>query len=122
MKGDQWTPLGKMRTPMELQESVGGERNTRGHAGDGWVKRKDINAFYRQLSANEALVFNQLYASVTSEVRTHYLPSVQPGPDWRLVMKDGRTLEIVGIENIEERNIEWRFLCSEKVAVRDGDK
>lgn len=121
MKGDNWTPLGKMRTPLELQEDVGGERDSRGHASL-WQKRCDMNGFVRQLSAQDALVFNQLYPSATHEVRTHYLASVAPNPAMRLAVKGTtRILELVGIENIEERNIEWRFLCSEKVAVRDGE-
>lgn len=123
MKGDNWTPLGKMRTPLELQEDAGGERDSRGHHTPNWVALKAMNGFYRQLSTQEALVFNQLYPSATSEVRTHYLPSVRPTPAMQLAVKDGtnRILEIVGVEDIEDRHIEWRFLCSEKVAVRDGD-
>jgi SPP1 family predicted phage head-tail adaptor len=110
------TPIGERNCLCKLMASVGGERDSRGQPTE---TPQEIGKFWckiEQLSATEILAFNQQYPSATSRVTTVWCRSVNPTPAMWFEYQ-GRRLEIVGINNVEERNIEWRFLCSEQVKV-----
>lgn len=113
----KWTTSSERNCPCKLMASVGGERDTRGQTTE---TPKEIAKFWakiEQLSASEILAFNQQYPTATSQVTVPYVRSISPTPAMWFEY-DGRRLEIVAINDVEERHIEWRFLCSEQVKVR----
>src|SRR5690606_21934049 len=112
--------LGELRTRASLEENIRGENDSRGHRSERWVKRADLNVKLRQLSGTEMLAFHQLYPVATCIITTHFLPSVQPAPSWRVVVGD-RQFEIVAVNDIDNQHRMWEFVCAEQVKVRDGD-
>ena len=114
------TSVGRRNCLCKLMSPTGGERDSRGHQTE---EPKEIGKFWckiEQLAASESLIENQLYASKTLLLTTTWVRSITPTPAMWFEYQD-RKLEIIGIENVEERNIEWRFTCSEQVKVRKSD-
>lgn len=110
------TPISQRNCLCKLMASVGGERDTRGQKTE---TPQEIGRFWckiEQLNASEILAFNQQYPTVTSRVSTVWCNSIQPtSAMW--FEYNGRRLEIVAINDVEELHLEWRFLVSEQVRV-----
>lgn len=115
------TSIGRRNCLCTLMEDELGERDSRGHQNPVPTPRGKFWCEIVQLSGQELQTFQQLYPMATHRVTTTYTRSVKPRPDMWFEYDD-RKLHIVGPpNNIDERNREWQFLCSEQVAVRTSD-
>ena len=99
-------------------EDQAGAKDSRGHANEQPRELAKMWCYIRTLSGQERISFQQLYPTATLEIVTNYRADIQPEPDHWLEF-GRRRLEIVSVENVEERNREWKFLCSEQVLVRN---
>lgn len=104
-----------------LMESAGGERDSYGHPTKTPREVAKFWASITQLSASKLQSFQQQYPTATHEVETVYIQSIKPDPSMWIVYQ-GRDLFILSVENVGERNQAWKFICSEQVKVREGDK
>jgi SPP1 family predicted phage head-tail adaptor len=111
---------GRRNCLCKLMAVASGERNSRGHAASGPSELMKFWCEVVQISSQELIAFNQQYPTATHRVTAPYTQSVQPTPAMWLEYQ-GRRLNILSINNLDERNREWQFLCSEQVAVRDSD-
>lgn len=105
----------------QLMESAGSERDSYGHATKTPREVAKFRASITQLSASKLQSFQQQYPTATHEIETVYVRSVKP--DTAMWFEyDGRSLFILSVENVGERNQTWKFICTEQVKVREGDK
>ncbi len=104
---------GELRHLVELQEKkeLPG-RDEYGHQAYQWVTRARAWCKFEQLSASERTVANQQHGEATHKVTTRFNRSVSPGTSWRLKHKD-RLLFIAAVNNVNELNEEWQFICGE---------
>jgi SPP1 family predicted phage head-tail adaptor len=104
---------GELRHLVELQEKQPtGGRDEYGQPAHKWVTRVKCWCAIEQLTANEQLVANQQNAQATHRLRTRYSKAVEPTTTWRIKHGD-RLLFIAGINNVNELNEEWQFICGE---------
>lgn len=80
----------------------------------------DVATFWAEVSpltGNEAVNVKQIWATATHKVRLRYQgSSISFSPTRRFVLvKDGRILNIVNANNVEERNRAYEILCQEYV-------
>jgi SPP1 family predicted phage head-tail adaptor len=86
-------------TPNELGEAV-----------QTWASIATVWAGVRPLSSRELIAHAQVEHQVTHEVTLRYTPALTPA--CRFVHR-GRVLQIVGIKNADERNVELRVTVCE---------
>lgn len=104
---------GELRHLVELQEPTGESRDEYGHTVPQWTTRAKLWCKIEQLTASEQTIADQQFASSTTQVTTRFHRGVQPSTTWRL--KHGnRLLCIASVNNVDNRNEEWRFICGEK--------
>ena len=82
-----------------------------------WVDVASFWAEVRSLRGAEILNIKQTWATASHIVKHRYLgPSIIPGPKQRLtLLKDGTILNILNVNNIEERDRGYEVTCEEYV-------
>ncbi len=104
---------GELRHLVELQEKKELDgRDEYGKQAYQWVTRAQAWCKIEQLSANERVVANQQHSEATHKLTTRYSKAVQPTTTWR-IKHNGRQLFIAAINNNNELNEEWQFICGE---------
>jgi hypothetical protein len=103
---------GEMRTPVDLQEDVGGEIADDGTTGQNWVTRARINARKEQLSSGEEVIFDRKVAVATYRYTTWMLTSVKPVSGWRIKDGDEYAYLVGPPNNVKNQNRVWELICS----------
>lgn len=66
--------------------------------------------FVEPVGGGESVQSQQVTSTVSHSVTTRYFSAL--GPEW-ILKYNGRTLQIVSMLNVDERNREWRLSCAE---------
>lgn len=112
------TATGKRKCLCRLMQTSGGERDDYGHETKTPVEVAKLWCSIKQLSASKLQSYQQQYPTATVEAVTVFSRLIKPRPDMWLEYGE-RELHLLSVENIDEANREWRFICSEQVKVRD---
>ena len=91
------------KKPTEVQAGSGGTTTTYSTLATGWASIEDV-------SGSELIKSGQIGAIGTVRVRCRYVPGVTS--ECRIVAGN-RTLEIVHVNNVKNRNAELEMLCRE---------
>lgn len=103
--------IGKLRQRITLQKQVN-TVNDYGAAVTTWKSVSTVWADVRPISGHEYFAAQQVHSEVTTQIWIRYLPGIVP----TMLVKFGkRTLEIVSVLNIQERNISLQLMCKEVV-------
>lgn len=102
---------GKLRHRVRVQVNRG-VPDAAGEVQQAWVDFVPERwASITSLSGTAALIANQVNKDMLHEVSMRWFPGLTE--EMRLVFK-GRNLEIDSLNNVDERDIEWRMLAKEK--------
>ena len=109
--------VGRFRQRVTLQDLVE-TVDTYGQPVQSWVDLATFWAEVRPLRGSELLNVKQSWATASHFVNFRYMGSmVRPNPRQRFKLtKDGRILNILNINNVEERNRAYEVTCEEYVA------
>ena len=106
--------IGRHRQRVTLQDLVEAP-DTYGQPIQSWVDVATIWAEVTPLGGREALNVKQVWATASHMVRFRYLgASVVPSAKQRFAFK-GRYLNILNVNNVEERNRSYEATCEEYV-------
>lgn len=103
--------IGQLDKRVTIQETVRVPDGGGGYT-ETWKDVATVWASLQPLSGREVIQSGQLQAQVPHRVRIRYRPGITAAN--RLTFK-GRTLEIISVANIDERNVELELLCQEVV-------
>jgi SPP1 family predicted phage head-tail adaptor len=107
--------VGKFRqrvTLQGLQETI----DTYGQPVQSWVDLVTIWAEVRPLRGAEILNIKQTWATASHFVNHRFLGILRPNPKQRYqIQKDFRILNILNVNNVEERNHAYEVICEEYV-------
>jgi SPP1 family predicted phage head-tail adaptor len=108
--------VGMYRQRVTLQDLVE-TIDSYGQAIQTWTTLRTMWAEVRFLRGQELPNIRQTWATATHIISCRWQgSSVQPSPRMRFVLgKDGRVMNILSRQNIEERNRKWEFICEENV-------
>lgn len=105
----KWTYIGQMRSQMAIEKATETTDAT-GAVVQTWSEIGLVWAYIRPLSGRELSDARQVEADVTHEVRMRYRSDLTAR--MRLTFR-GRTLEILGLVNIDELDRELILTCVE---------
>lgn len=107
---------GKFRQRVALQDLVE-TQDTYGQPIQSWVDVITCWAEVRPLRGSELLNVKQNWATASHFVNHRYLgATIRPNPKQRYKLtKDGRILNILNVNNVEERNRAYEVTCEEYV-------
>jgi SPP1 family predicted phage head-tail adaptor len=106
---------GKFRQRVALQDLVE-TTDSYGQPVQSWVDVARVWAEVRPLRGSELLNVKQNWATASHFVNHRYLGSTVPNPKQRyLLIKDGRIMNILNVNNIEERNRSYEATCEEYI-------
>lgn len=103
--------IGKLRHRITLQKQVN-TVNDYGGAVTTWKNVATVWADVRPLSGREYFSAQQVQSEVTTQIWLRYLDGIMP----TMRVKFGkRTLEIVSVLNMQERNVSLQLMCKEVI-------
>ncbi len=104
---------GKLRHAVTFQKPV--ITNTNGEVTTVWTDKAKVNIAIMPQGGREAYRAKQVHANMTHLVQARYTRELEALTSvWRIKF-GSRFLNIVAINNVDERNIEWLITCSETV-------
>lgn len=101
-----------MRQRVTLQSFTVTGRDAYGEETKSWA---DVGTYYAEvvtLSGREAVNAQQLRADASHRVRMRWVGPILPDQQF---LWDGRTLHILHVNNVDNRNREYQILCREVV-------
>jgi len=104
--------LGPMRQRVTLQSFTVSTWDSYGEEQKSW---SDVGTYYAEvltLSGREAVNAKQICAEATHLVRIRWIGPVDPSQQF---LWGGRTLHILHVNNVDNRNREYQILCNEVV-------
>ena len=103
--------IGKLRHRITLLRQVN-EVNDYGASTQTWMIVATVWADVRPLSGREYFSAQQVQSEVTTQIWLRYLDGIMP----TMLVKFGkRTLEIVSVLNMQERNVSLQLMCKEVI-------
>ena|GEM_PF-4774704 len=103
------------RTKLELQTLQGStSAGTRGHSQKAFAAVTTIYGAKRQLKGEEAILARQINAQATCEVEVDYDSRITERARLLVDGSTSRALDIITVDNVEERNRTMRLLCGEQ--------
>lgn len=103
--------IGKLRHRITLQKQVN-TVNDYGAAVTTWKNVATVWADVRPLSGHEYFSAQQVQSEVTTQIWLRYLDGIMPTMRVKL---GKRTLEIVSVLNMQERNVSLQLMCKEVI-------
>jgi len=104
---------GKLRTTITI-EKVGTAVDANGDVAPTYTYIDKRKAWVRGLTGREFMAAQQTGSDVTNKVTMRYYEGLTP--EHRFLV-DGRTLEILSVLNVDERNKTMDVMCKENVGV-----
>lgn len=121
------TPAGGLPHSVELYDLPVQQQDEYGQVIDTPVLIGRFRAKVSRLRGRALQAAQQVYTSVTHEVEMRWLGSAIPAtshnpnayilPQMYLVLRDGRRLDVVDADNVDEARRMWTLVCNEKVIV-----
>lgn len=101
---------GKLRHRVTIQNPPGATKNSLGEPSDTWTDFCTVWAEIRPLTVREQILAQSNQSSVTHEIIMRWRAGIVAK---QRAQFNGRTFDIIGVRNIEERNTELRLMCAE---------
>ena len=108
--------IGKLRHKARIEEDAGTTRNAVGEHVKSFQTKAAAWCSIVQLSGTELINAQQKKPQSTHSVTTHYLPGITPAMrlKWNPTIGSTKTLNILDVENVEERNQILILICQEE--------
>lgn len=103
---------GRLPHYITLEEDTGTTRDARGHKTSSWTERGFAYAKIERLAGRQLEMAQQLHDLASHRITTRVQSELSLDESWR-VKFEGRVLNIVTVERVDERNHEWRMIVAE---------